>query len=159
MELRLLSGYPTGLRSAKRLRHVWHVRSDLAPLDPPSSASLRSAPSPARGEGVAGPAPDLQQTVAKLLASRIRTVMSSTGRLDEQRDAGFIGSFGTPFAGRVVTASAAPLARDRLGWRMRSWPAPRCASSHGRDERMCEPHASTNYFAPGETGSAVPVCV
>ena len=61
----------------------------------------------------------------------------------------FIGSFGTPFARRVVTASAAPLARDRLGRRTRSWPAPRCASSDGRDERMCEPHASINYFAPG----------
>src|SRR5271167_3902960 len=97
----------------------------------------------------AGPAPDLQQTVAKLLASRIRAVMSSTGRLDEQRDAGFIGSFGTPFARRVVTASAAPLARDRLDRRMRSWPASRCARSDGRDERMCEPNASINYFAPG----------
>src|SRR5277367_3739120 len=108
--------------------------------------------------GNAGPTLDLQQTVAKLLAKRIRAVMSSTGRLDEQRDAGFIGSFGTPFARRVVTASAAPLARDRLGRRTRSWPAPRCASSDGRDERMCEPHASINYFAPGRDGSAVPVC-
>ena len=85
--------------------------------------------------------------------------MSSTGRLDEQRDAGFIGSFGTPFARRVVTAPAPPLARDRLGRRMRSWPASRSASSDGRDERMCEPHASINYFAPGRDGSAVPVCV
>ena len=100
-------------------------------------------------DGIAPPAPDLQQTVAKLLASRIRAVMSSTGRLDGRRDAGFIGSFGTPFAWRFVTASTASLARFCRGRRMRSWPAPRCARSNGRDERMCEPHASINYFAPG----------
>jgi hypothetical protein len=103
-------------------------------------SALRRAPVAGMAQGGnAGPAPGLQQTVTKLLASRIRAVMSPTGRLDEQRDAGFIGSLGTPFARRVVTASAAPLARDRLGWRMRSWPAPRCASSHGRHD-VCANH-------------------